>query len=83
MRPIDLLAFRVDDDHKHFLKEFHKGQKNYKVKKAFEVYSWGRSQDFLLGYPVIAKDENAGKLPKRIVFEKKSDKYQDQNKKTE
>ena len=69
MRSIDLLAFRVDDDHKQFLKEYHKGEKNYKVKKLFEVYSWGRSQDFLLGYPVFNKEENAGKFPKRIQFQ--------------
>lgn len=33
MRPIDLLAFRVDDDHKQFLKIFHENEKNYKIKK--------------------------------------------------
>ena len=46
MRPVDLLAFRVDDDHKQFLKEFHKNEKNYKIKKQYEAYSWGRSDDF-------------------------------------
>jgi len=57
MRPVDLLAFKVDDDHKQFLKEFHKGEKNYKVKKLFELYSWGQASNFLLGYPVMNKDD--------------------------
>jgi len=53
MRPIDLLAFRVDDDHKLFLKERHSNEKNYKTKKCFEAYSWGRAEDFQLGYPTL------------------------------
>ena len=31
MRPIDLLAFRIDDDHKMFIKEYHGEQKNFKI----------------------------------------------------
>ena len=65
MRPVDLLAFRVDDDHKHFLKEFHKNEKNYKIKKQYEAYSWGRSDDFQLGYPVLADEKSK---PRRINF---------------
>ena len=46
MRAIDLLAFRVDDDHKKFIKESPLFENNYKVKKIFQAYSWGRSDDF-------------------------------------
>jgi hypothetical protein len=35
MRGIDLLAFRVDDDHKKFIKESPLFEKNYKIKKVF------------------------------------------------
>ena len=49
MRPIDLLAFRVDDDHKTFLKMSHENEKNYKIKKQYQAYSWGRNDDFQLG----------------------------------
>jgi alpha-tubulin suppressor-like RCC1 family protein len=51
------------------LKEFHKNEKNYKVKKLFEMYAWGNGSDFLLGYPVLNKDSEA-KLPRRVQFEK-------------
>ena len=53
MRPIDLLAFRVDDDHKGFLKDCHKNEKNYKIKKCYQAYSWGRAENFQLGYPTL------------------------------
>ena len=33
MRPLDQLAFRIDDDHKHFIKEYHGEQKNFKIDK--------------------------------------------------
>ena len=66
MRPVDLLAFRVDDDHKQFLKVFHENEKNYKIKKQYEAYSWGRSDDLQLGYPVLAEDKIK---PKRINFD--------------
>ena len=46
MRAIDLLAFRVDDDHKKFIKESPFFENNYKVKKVFQAYSWGRAEDF-------------------------------------
>ena len=46
MRAIDLLAFRVDDDHKKFIKESPLFENNYKVKKVFQAYSWGRAEDF-------------------------------------
>jgi hypothetical protein len=46
MRPMDLLAFRMDDDHKAFIKTFHNEQKNYKIAKQFEAYSWGYSDEF-------------------------------------
>jgi len=35
MRAIDLLAFKVDDDHKKFIKESPLFENNYKVKKIF------------------------------------------------
>lgn len=35
MRAIDLLAFRVDDDHKKFIKESPLFEKNYRIKKVF------------------------------------------------
>ena len=57
MRAIDLLAFKVDDDHKQFIKESPLFEKNYKIKKVFEAYSWGRSDDFLLGYPTLKEEQ--------------------------
>ena len=65
MRPIDLLAFRVDDEHKAFLKMVHQTEKNYKIKKQYEAYSWGRSDDFQLGYPHLREEQNR---PKKINF---------------
>jgi alpha-tubulin suppressor-like RCC1 family protein len=65
MRPIDLLAFRVDDDHKMFLKVSHEHEKNYKIKKQYQAYSWGRNDDFLLGYPTLTEEK---KSLKRIIF---------------
>lgn len=65
MRGIDLLAFRVDDDHKKFIKESPLFEKNYKIKKVFQAYSWGRSDDFMLGYPTL-KEEQSG--PRQIIF---------------
>ena len=56
MRPVDLLAFRVDDDHKFFLKERHSTEKNYKTKKCFEVYSWGWSDNFKLGFTTLKSE---------------------------
>ena len=35
MRAIDLLAFKVDDDHKKFIKESPLFEKNYKIKKIY------------------------------------------------
>lgn len=46
MRAVDLLAFRIDDYHKSFIKSFHNEQKNYKIAKVFEAYSWGYNDDF-------------------------------------
>jgi alpha-tubulin suppressor-like RCC1 family protein len=65
MRAIDLLAFKVDDDHKKFIKESPLFESNYKIKKVFHAYSWGRSDDFMLGYPTL-KEEQAG--PRQIIF---------------
>ena len=65
MRPIDLLAFRVDDDHKSFLKMSHEHEKNYKIKKQYQAFSWGRNDDFQLGFPTLAEDK---RCPKRILF---------------
>ena len=62
MRPIDLLAFRVDDDHKLFLKERHSSEKNYKTKKCYEAYSWGRAENFQLGYPTLKENQRHPKL---------------------
>lgn len=50
MRPLDLLALRIDEDQKNFIKEFHGDEKNFKIAKQFEVYTWGRSSNFNLGY---------------------------------
>lgn len=66
MRPIDLLAFRVDDDHKSFLKMSHEHEKNYKIKKQYQAFSWGRNDDFQLGFMTLAEDK---KCPKRIFFD--------------
>ena len=49
MKPLDLLSFRIDDDHKDFIKEFHGD--NFKIQKQYEVYTWGRSDNYVLGYP--------------------------------
>ena len=65
MRPIDLIAIRVDDDHKQFLKERHSSEKNYKTKQIFEAYSWGRSENLQLGYPTLKESQ---KNPKLISF---------------
>ena len=46
MRAIDLMAFMIDDYHKAFIKNFHNEQKNYKIPKTFEAYSWGYSDEF-------------------------------------
>jgi alpha-tubulin suppressor-like RCC1 family protein len=56
MRAIDLLAFKVDDDHKKFIKQSPLFEKNYKIKKVFQAYSWGRTDEFALGF-VSIKDE--------------------------
>lgn len=50
MRPIDLLAFKIDDHHKQFIRTFHNEEKNYKLAKRFDAYSWGHSDDYQLGY---------------------------------
>ena len=68
MRPIDLLALRIDDDHKNFIKTYHNEEKNYKIAKLFEVYSWGYSDDFQLGYTNL---NNERKHPKKIQFGEK------------
>jgi alpha-tubulin suppressor-like RCC1 family protein len=65
MRPIDLLAFRVDDDHKAFLKQSHAQEKNYKIRKQYQAYAWGRNDDFLLGIPTMSEER---KCAKRIDF---------------
>ena len=33
MRPLDLLALKIDEDHKNFIKEFHGEEKNFKIAK--------------------------------------------------
>lgn len=65
MRPIDLLAFKIDDYHKSFIRTFHNEEKNYKLAKRFEAYSWGYSDEFQLGY---AQLNNMRKHPKKINF---------------
>jgi len=50
IRPIDLMAFKIDDQHKNFIKSVHNEEKNYKLAKRFDAYSWGHSDDFQLGY---------------------------------
>ena len=51
MRPLDQLAFKIDDDHKNFIKEYHGEEKNFKICKQYELYSWGRADGYNLGYP--------------------------------
>lgn len=65
MRPVDLLAFRIDDYHKSFIRTYHNEEKNYKLLKHFDAYSWGYSDDYQLGYPQL---NNFRKLPKKINF---------------
>ena len=65
MRPLDLLAFRIDDDHKNFIKEFHGEQKNFKISKQYELYTWGRSENFNLGYLQL---NEAQRRPKKVLF---------------
>jgi alpha-tubulin suppressor-like RCC1 family protein len=65
MRAIDLLAFKVDDAHKSFIKESPGFENNYKIKKVFQVYSWGRSDDFQLGYPLMKEEQRE---PKQVLF---------------
>jgi hypothetical protein len=72
MRAVDLMAFRADDDHKMFLRVSHEHEKNYKIKKQYQAYSWGRNDDFQLGYPTLADDK---KTPKRIMFAQSESKF--------
>ena len=46
MRAIDLLSFNIDEHHKLFIRTFHNEEKNYKLVKRFEAYSWGHSDDY-------------------------------------
>ena len=61
MRPVDLLAFRIDDSHKAFLKEHYPNEKNFRIKKCFETFSWGRAEDLQLGYPTLRESQRAPK----------------------
>lgn len=72
MRPIDLMAFKIDDQHKAFIKDFHNEQKNYKIAKQFEAYSWGYNNDFQLGYTQLNNDR---RHPKKIQFSNLSGSY--------
>ena len=65
MRPTDLLAFKIDDDQKNFIKEYHGEQKNFKISKQYEVYTWGRSEGFNLGYAQLNEERI---LPKKVRF---------------
>lgn len=65
MRPIDLMAFKIDDQHKNFIKSVHNEEKNYKLAKRFDAYSWGHSDDFQLGYTQL---NNERRYPKKINF---------------
>ncbi|CDW89302.1 isoform c [Stylonychia lemnae] len=69
MRPIDLLAFMIDDYHKSFIRNFHNEEKNYKLSKRFDAYSWGYSDEFQLGYTQL---NNMRKYPKKITFTPKT-----------
>jgi hypothetical protein len=62
MRAIDLIAFKVDDDHKRFIKESPLFENNYKIKKIFQAYSWGRPDDFCLGYLSLKDEQTYPKL---------------------
>ena len=75
MRPLDLLAFKVDDAHKSFIKKHHPDEKNYKVaksckltsfKNSVEAYSWGFSHNYCLGYTHLTDEK---KVPKRIPID--------------
>jgi hypothetical protein len=62
MRPLDLLAQRIDEDHKNFIKEFHGEEKNFKISKQYELYSWGKSEH--LGYSCQEQ-----KKPAKVYFQ--------------
>lgn len=70
MRPLDLLAFKIDDDHKVFIREFHGEQKNFKISKQYELYTWGRSIDYNLGYPQLNEEKMR---PKKVYFNLKDE----------
>ena len=65
MRPLDLLALKIDEDHKNFIKEFHGEEKNFKIPKQYELYTWGRSDNYNLGYPLL---NEVRKKPKKVLF---------------
>ena len=69
MRPIDLLAFKVDEHHKQFVRTYHNDEKNYKLAKRFDAYSWGHSDEYLLGYTQL---NNERRYPKKIGFPSES-----------
>ena len=66
MRPLDLLALKIDEDHKLFIKQFHGEEKNFKIAKQYEVYTWGRSDNYNLGYPSLNEEI---KKPKKVHFD--------------
>jgi hypothetical protein len=44
MRPLDLLALKIDDDHKKYIREYHGSEKNFKISKQYEVYNWTKAE---------------------------------------
>ena len=59
------MAFKIDEQHKNFIKSVHNEEKNYKLAKRFDAYSWGHSDDFQLGYTQL---NNERRYPKKINF---------------
>ena len=63
MRPLDLLIIRVDDEHKKFIRDHYTEDNNIRIPKKFELYSWGNTENFLLGYP---SNSDYRKIPAKI-----------------
>lgn len=53
----------MDEDHKNFIKEFHGEEKNFKISKQYELYSWGKSEH--LGYLLKGEEQ---KKPAKVYF---------------
>lgn len=47
MRPLYLLALKIDESHKQYIKDYHGSEKNFKICKQYEVYSWSKPESGL------------------------------------